>query len=55
MYYHCTGYKRRCEEPYVRVEVVEQNFTDRLGRLLFDDEVLEWVRDATSRAESNAM
>jgi site-specific DNA recombinase len=46
VYYHCTGYKRRCDEPYVREEVLEQRFSDVLGRLSFDDEVLEWVRSA---------
>src|SRR5207248_8764373 len=46
IYYHCTGYKGRCEEPYVREEVLEQQFSDRLGQLSFDDEALEWVREA---------
>ena len=31
---------------YVREEVLEQQFTDLLGRLNFDDEVLAWVREA---------
>src|SRR5260370_5027363 len=52
VYYHCTGYKGRCEEPYVREEVIEQRFTNLLGRLKFDDEGLEWVREA--RAASHA-
>ena len=42
VYYHCTGFKGRCDEPYVREEVIEQQFADLLGRLKFDDEVLEW-------------
>jgi site-specific DNA recombinase len=46
VYYHCTGYKGRCEEPYVREEIVERQFSELLGRLSFDDEVLDWVRDA---------
>ena len=46
IYYHCTGYKGRCEEPYVREEVLERQFSDRLGQLSFDDEALEWVREA---------
>jgi site-specific DNA recombinase len=46
VYYHCTGFKGRCNEPYVREEVIEQQFTNLLGRLNFDDEVLEWVREA---------
>jgi site-specific DNA recombinase len=46
VYYHCTGYKGRCEEPYVREEIIERQFSELLGRLTFDDEVLAWVRDA---------
>ncbi len=53
IYYHCTGYADKCRgEPaacrqkYVREEVLEAQFTELLGRLRFDDEVLEWVRQA---------
>jgi DNA invertase Pin-like site-specific DNA recombinase len=46
IYYHCTGYKGRCEEPYVREEIIGRQFSELLGRLTFDDEVLAWVRDA---------
>ena len=46
VYYHCSGYKGRCPEPYVREEVLEERFTELLGRLRFDDEVLDWVRQA---------
>jgi site-specific DNA recombinase len=46
VYYHCTGYKGRCDEPYVREEIIETQFSELLGRLSFDDEVLAWVRDA---------
>jgi hypothetical protein len=27
VYYHCTGYKGKCPEPYTREEVLEKNFT----------------------------
>ena len=46
VYYHCTGYRGRCDEPYVREEVIGQQFSELLGRLTFDEEVLDWVRDA---------
>ena len=53
IYYHCTGYADKCRgEPascrrkYVREEVLEKQFTAMLGQLRFDDEVLEWVREA---------
>ncbi len=53
VYYHCTGYVDKCQgnpaycrRKYVREEVLEQKFTELLGRLRFDDEVLEWVRES---------
>jgi site-specific DNA recombinase len=53
VYYHCTGYADKCQgksaacrRKYVREEVLETQFTELLGRLRFDDEVLEWLRDA---------
>jgi site-specific DNA recombinase len=51
--YHCTGYADKCQgnpatcrRHYVREEALEKQFTEPLGLLKFDDEVLEWVRDA---------
>src|SRR5438067_3642367 len=53
VYYHCTGYADKCQgnpascrRNYVREEALEAQFTELLGRLKFDDEVLDWVRDA---------
>jgi site-specific DNA recombinase len=53
VYYHCTGYADKCQgspascrRKHVREEAIEAQFTDLLGRLRFDAEVLEWVRDA---------
>jgi site-specific DNA recombinase len=53
VYYHCTGYSDKCQNnpascrrKYVREEGLEAQFTELLGRLKFDDDVLDWVRDA---------
>jgi site-specific DNA recombinase len=53
IYYHCTGYADKCRgnpascrRRYVREETLEQQFTELLGRLQFDDEVLAWIREA---------
>jgi site-specific DNA recombinase len=53
IYYHCTGYADKCQgnptscrRKYVREELLEREFTELLGRLRFDDEVLVWVREA---------
>ena len=46
VYYHCTGYKGKCPEPYTREEVLERKFTALLKQISFSDEVLAWVTRA---------
>src|SRR5215472_14242186 len=60
VYYHCTGYADKCRgnpascrRRYVREEMLEQQFTELLGQLHFDCEVLEWVREALHAADSD--
>jgi site-specific DNA recombinase len=52
VYYHCTGYKGKCDEPYIREELIAKAFSDVLGKLAFGDEVLAWV--GTALRESHA-
>ena len=52
-YYHCSGYKGKCVEPYVREEVFEQRFSEMLDRLTFDAEVLDWVRAALTHSHDD--
>jgi DNA invertase Pin-like site-specific DNA recombinase len=53
VYYHCTGYKGKCPEPYVREEVLEERFSDLLKRLAFDEEVLDWVTEALRQSHKD--
>lgn len=46
VYYHCTRFRGKCLEPYVREEVLERQFSELLGQLTFDNEIPAWVRDA---------
>ena len=46
IYYHCTGYKGKCPEPFVREEILEANFASLLKKLRFDGEVLRCVSQA---------
>ncbi len=46
VYYHCTGYKGKCDEPYTRQEVLEEKFGEVLRGLTFDKEILAWVTQA---------
>jgi site-specific DNA recombinase len=40
VYYHCTGYRGKCGEPFVREDVLEAQFTGRFGELWIEPEVL---------------
>lgn len=53
VYYHCTGYKGKCGEPYVREEVIAEKFADVLGALHFGDDVLSWVTKALRESHSD--
>ncbi len=60
VYYHCTGYVDKCQgnptscrRKYVREEALEAQFTQLLGRLRFDDEVLVWVREALQASHAD--
>lgn len=46
VYYHCTGYKGKCPEPYVRQEILEERFGDVIKMIAIDQETLAWVTDA---------
>ena len=46
IYYHCTGLKGKCPEPYTREELLEERFTALLKGIAFSDETLAWVRQA---------
>ena len=53
VYYHCTGNKGKCEEPYAREEVLEKCFGDLLKGLVFDDEVMDWVIEALHQSHAD--
>ena len=46
VYYHCSGFRGKCQEPYVREEVLEEKFTEIIKSLAFDGDVLEWIGNA---------
>lgn len=46
VYYHCTGYKGKCPERYVREEKLEAAFTGVLRQLSLDEDVLAWITEA---------
>jgi site-specific DNA recombinase len=53
IYYHCTGYRGKCVEPYAREEVFERLFGDLLLELRLDSEVIDWVREALRQSQQD--
>jgi len=46
VYYHCTGNRGKCSEPYTREEILSNEFANLLRGLVIPLEVLEWLGDA---------
>jgi site-specific DNA recombinase len=46
VYYHCTGNRGKCPEPFTRQEVLAGQFAGMLGDLVIPPAILEWLRDA---------
>jgi site-specific DNA recombinase len=46
VYYHCTGNKGKCPEPYTRQERLTSEFANILQDLVIPPPVLEWLGDA---------
>src|SRR6266511_586302 len=53
IYYHCTGFKGKCPEPYTREEVLEERFADLLKGLILDDEVMAWMTEALRQSHED--
>jgi site-specific DNA recombinase len=46
IYYHCTGYRGNCREPYIPEKVLEERFADLLSRIRLDQEVHDLILKA---------
>ncbi|MGX5804298.1 recombinase family protein [Bradyrhizobium sp. Arg314] len=60
VYYHCTGHADKgrggyadCRRKYVREEVLDKTFGALLDKLHFDEEVLDWVREALKSSQAD--
>src|SRR5205807_545744 len=45
VYYHCTGNRGKCPEPYAREEVLSGRFANLLQELVIAPAILEWLDD----------
>jgi site-specific DNA recombinase len=46
VYYHCTGNRGKCGEPYTRQEILTSEFANILQELVIPQPILEWLGDA---------
>jgi site-specific DNA recombinase len=53
VYYHCTGYKGKCPEKYVREEEMARQFGEALRLIQMDSEVIEWVVTALKESHGD--
>jgi hypothetical protein len=57
VYYHCTGNRGKCPEPYAREEALTSQFARVLQDLVIPQDVLTWLQEeivASDRSESAA-
>jgi len=54
VYYHCTGHRGKCGEPYTREEILERKFAQGLQELLFSPEILQWLEAELTESEKTA-
>jgi site-specific DNA recombinase len=45
VYYHCTGYRGKCSEPYTREGTLVNRFAGQLRALVIPSAVIEWLRE----------
>ena len=53
VYYHCTGFKGKCPEKWVREEEVSKQFGQALKNIKLDQEVVDWVVIALKESHSD--
>ena len=53
VYYHCSGQKGNCGEPYAREEAIQKQFEAILGQLKFDEQARQWVVEALKRSHKS--
>jgi len=51
VYYHCTGNRGKCPEPYTRQEVLTGEFANALRNLVIPQPVLEWLGNAVLESD----
>src|SRR5215470_11171618 len=53
VYYHCTGHRGKCPEPYTREEALQDQFATSLRELVISPGVLRWLQEAVAESDLN--
>jgi site-specific DNA recombinase len=51
VYYHCTGNRGKCPEPYTRQEILSGEFANVLQELVIPPAILDWLGDAVLNSD----
>jgi DNA invertase Pin-like site-specific DNA recombinase len=51
VYYHCTGNRGKCPEPYTRQEILSSGFANVLEELVIPPAILDWLGDAVLNSD----
>ena len=51
VYYHCTGNRGKCPEPYTRQEILSRKFANVLQELVIPQPILDWLGDAVLESD----
>jgi len=51
VYYHCTGNRGKCPEPYTRQEILSSGFASVLQELVIPPAILDWLGDAVLNSD----
>ena len=46
IYYHCTGSRGKCDQPWIREEVLDSQVVEMLKAIEIDSEVADWIVEA---------
>jgi len=54
VYYHCTGYRGKCGEPYTREEILQREFSKGFQELVFPPAIQQWLEAELTESEKIA-
>lgn len=53
VYYHCTGNRGKCGDPFTRQETLTHEFASTLGELVIPTEILDWLSQELNNTDLN--